>query len=256
MLSLPADAVPRTPRPRKLTLIELQLSVRANTSNKVRARVEPTGVQSTSDNPSSQGEGRATDAGTLWTFSALSTRARTAGQQQRRALRFPALGPVYAKERRDLNGFVVRKAKSYRGDVWAYLTNWGYRTLNDLDGAGFAPPSHADLAELFERRVLERGRTFYPLYSNRGHGISTPDVETMAEAAAAAVLRDWSPDWIREMRERGRRGGQNSKRPPTWTTADLDTLASLEGVTVAEQAAKMGVSMSTIDRMRRALRQR
>ncbi|WP_431072100.1 hypothetical protein [Microbacterium phyllosphaerae] len=275
MSSVPADADPRTPRrvpilyrsddprfggqhpqPRKLTLLEMQRDVSATTSNKVRARVELTGMQSTSDNPSSQGEGRATDAGTLWTFSALSTRARTAGRQQRRALRFPALRPMYAKERRDLNGFVARKAKSYRGDVWAYLTNWGYRTLNDLDGAGFAPPSHADLADLFERRVLERGRTFYPLYSNRGRGISTPDVETMAEAAATAVLRDWSPDWIREMRERGRRGGKKSKRPPTWTNEDLDRLASLEGMTVAEQASEMSVSMSTVDRMRRALRQR
>lgn len=163
---------------------------------------------------------------------------------------------MYAKERRDLNGFVVRKAKSYRGDVWAYLTNWGYRTLNDLDGAGFAPPSHAHLSELFERRVLERGRTFYPLYSNRGHGISTPDVETMAENAATAVLRDWNPEWIREQRERGRRGGKISKRLPEYDDADLDALAALRGLTVAQQAVALSVSPSSIDRMRRALRNR
>ncbi|MGS0560103.1 helix-turn-helix domain-containing protein [Microbacterium aurugineum] len=41
-----------------------------------------------------------------------------------------------------------------------------------------------------------------------------------------------------------------------WTPADLDALAALKGMTVAQQAARLGVSPSTIDRMRRALRER
>lgn len=167
MSMLPADAPRRTPGPRKVTLREMQASVSASPPEKVLAPASEASVSGVDacppSNPSLQGKGRATDEGTLWTFSALATRARAAGRQQRRALRFPSLRPVYAKERRDLDGFVVRKAKSYRGDVWAYLTNWGYRTLNDLDGAGFDPPSHAQLAELFEGRVRERGVTFYPL---------------------------------------------------------------------------------------------
>ncbi|KTS03575.1 hypothetical protein [Microbacterium testaceum] len=161
---------------------------------------------------------------------------------------------VYAKERRDLNGFVTRKAKSYRGDVWRYLTTWGYRTLNDLDGAGYAQPSHDDLADPFERRVRERARTFYPLYSNRGHGISLADVESMADDAAAAVLQDWSPNWILKMRERGATGGRNSPGPgPVWGDDDLDRLAAMDGLTIAQQSITLGVSMSTISRMRRAL---
>lgn len=207
-------------------------------------------------NPSFQGKRRATDEGTLWTYSTLATRARTAGRQQRRALRFPPLRPMYAKERRDLNGFVVRKAKSYRGDVWAYLTNWGYRTLNDLDGVGFAPPSHADLADLFERRVRERAKTYDTYYSNRGHGISDSDVETMADHAATAVLRDWSPEWIREQRERGRRGGQISKRKPSWTDDDLDALAKLAHLPMQARADALGRKLRTTERMWSALRGR
>lgn len=102
----------------------------ANAPDKVRDTGSDVSARRASDNPSFQGKGRATDEGTLWTYSTLATRARTAGRQQRRALRFLPLHRVYAKERRDLNGFVVRKAKSYRSDVWAYLTNWG--NLRDL----------------------------------------------------------------------------------------------------------------------------
>lgn len=227
--------------PRKLTLAEMQATVSAYAA---------------SDNPVFQAEREVPSAGTLWRISALSTRARTNGRIQRTALRFPTLRRVYARERRSADGLLIRKGASYAGDVWRYLSRWGFRTLNDLDGAGFAPPCHDDLAALFERRVLERGKTFYPLYSNRGFGLSTATVEQMADAASTAVLRDWSPTWIREQRERGRRGGQFSKRKPTWTDADLDALAVLEGMTVTEQARTLGVSMSTIDRMRRALRER
>lgn len=263
LLAYPDPTPVSARRPRKLTLGKLTLAEMranldsANTSDKVLAPQRDVSAyahhDTTSDNPSFQGKGRATDAGTLWTFAARATRARTAGRQQRRALRFPALRKVYAKERRDLNGFVTRKGASYAGDIWRYLVTWGYRVLNDLDGDGYLPPSHDDLADLFERRVRERAVTFYPLYSNRGYGISTPDVETIADRAATAVLRDWSPEWIREMRRRGAKGGRTSKRPPSWTD---DALVALDGLTVAEQARTLGRSPSTVDRMRRALRER
>ncbi|MFD7872434.1 hypothetical protein ACFV3I_18270 [Microbacterium sp. NPDC059771] len=164
---------------------------------------------------------------------------------------------MYAKNRYDAEGNLTRNGTSYKGDIWRYLATWGFRTLNDLDGAGYAPPSHEDLADLFERRMRERAKTYDTYYSNRGHGISYADIETMADAAATAVLRDWSPDWIREMRARGATGGRRSKSPgPTWTDDDLDQLASLHGQTKAQQSIALGVSQSTIDRMRRALRER
>lgn len=238
----------------------MQRGVSATTSNKVPAA--ELGVSAnkhegtTSDNPVLPPEERRTDEGTLWTFSSTATRARPTGRSHRKILRFPALRPAYAKNRYDPEGNLTRKGSSYKGDIWRYLATWGFRTLNDLDGAGFAPPSHDDLAAMFERRVHERAKTFDTYYSNRGYGISDSDVEEMAEAAAAAVLRDWSPDWIREQRERGRRGGQISKRAPKWDDDDLDALSHLEGQTVAQQAAHLGVSPSTVDRMRRALRAR
>lgn len=250
MFSVSANAA------RRLTLAEMQRTpVSAyDASSKVLAPVSANGASSSPVFPPRE---RRTDEGTLWRFSTLATRARTAGRSRRKILRFPALRPVYAKNRYGPDGNLTRRGSSYNGDIWRYLTTWGYRTLNDLDSAGFAPPTHDDLTALFERRVRERGKTFYPLYSNRGHGISLADVETMADAAAAAVLRDWSPDWIREMTERGRTGGKNSPGPgPLWTADDLDKLAALDGRTVAQQASALGVSMSTIDRMRRALRQR
>lgn len=211
---------------------------------------------STSDNPVFHRKRRRSLEGVLWPTAMRSTRARTAGRCQRKVLRFPALRRVYARERRDLNGFSVRSAKSYARDIWTYLETWSYRTLNDLDGAGLPLPCAEDLAELFYHRIMARGVTFFPLYSNRGHGISTVDAEKMAHDAARAVLRDWDPEWIRRQRERAARGGRASKRPPTWNDEDLDTLAQLTGQTVAQQAIILGRSPSTVDRMRRALRAR
>ncbi|WP_307374483.1 hypothetical protein [Microbacterium sp. W4I20] len=164
---------------------------------------------------------------------------------------------MYAKSRTDADGNVIRKGASYQGDIWTYLAKWGFRTLNDLDGAGYAPPSHADLAAMFERRVFERAKTYDTYYSNRGHGISMSDVEMMAPAAAEAVLRDWSPDWIRKTREWGAAGGRKSRpSEPAYSDEDLDALVALDGQTKAQQSIALDVSQSTIDRMRRALRSR
>lgn len=261
MISLPGDPQRRTPPPRKLTLREMQASmVSANAPDKVLA-VE-LGVSAyqhhdtAPDNPVLPPKERTTDEGTLWTFSSMATRSRTATWSQRKILRFPPLRPMYAKSRTDADGNVIRQGASYQGDIWRYLSRWGYRTLNDLDGAGYAPPSHDDLADLFERRIRERAKMYDTYYSNRGHGISFADAEIMSDAAATAVLRDWNPEWIREQRERGRRGGKISKRAPMWADDNLDTLASLHGQTKAQQAKHLGVSTSTVDRMRKALRER
>ncbi len=164
---------------------------------------------------------------------------------------------MYAKNRYDSEGNLTRKGTSYKGDIWRYLATWGFRTLNDLDGAGYAPPSHDDLADLFERRMRERATTYDTYYSNRGHGISFGDIETMADAAAASVLRDWSPNWIRKTREWGATGGRKSRpSEPAYSDADLDALAALHGQTKAQQSIALDVSQSTIDRMRKALRDR
>lgn len=258
MLSLPANAPRRTLPPRKLTLHEMQLSVSAyDASNKVLAPEPSVSAYIASRNPVLPPKEREADAGALWTFSSKATRARTAGRSQRKILRFPPLRRMYAKTRHDSEGNVTRKGTSYKGDIWTYLAKWGFRTLNDLDGAGYAPPSHADLSDLFEGRMRERATTYDTYYSNRGHGISYADIEAMANAAATAVLRDWSPDWIRKTREWGATGGRKSRpSEPIYSDADLNALEALKGLTVPQQAVQLGVSHSTVDRMRRALRER
>lgn len=103
-----------------------------------------------------------------------------------------------------------------------------------------------------EQRAPQRLRRTYLDGSRSGQGA----IRSVAVSCARYALTTWSPDYITEMQRLGKLGGQISKRVPSWTEADLDRLATLEGLTVAQQAAQMGFSMSTVDRMRRALRQR
>ncbi|MEV7633615.1 hypothetical protein AB0N64_14545 [Microbacterium sp. NPDC089318] len=81
-------------------------------------------------------------------------------------------------------------------------------------------------------------------------------VERVARNAAAYRLDRWSPDYIAEMQRLGGIGGQRSRRGPTWTDADLDALAALDGLTVDEQAVRLDMRPSMIKRMRRALADR
>jgi hypothetical protein len=187
----------------------------------------------------------------------LATRAHRKGRNERKELRFPTIRLVYAKARTDAaTGEVTRQGRSYYLDVWDYLQAWAFRTLNDLQGQGLAPPTHADLAELFSERITDRGRTFHP-YDGRAPGLSLLVVEEMAAEAASAALRDWTPTY----RERQRRLGQIGRmmardRGATWDDADLDELAKLSGMTTEKQAGALGRSRRTVERMRAALRDR
>ena len=143
-----------------------------------------------------------------------ATRARGTGKNDRKQLRFPTLRRNYARAVVDeQTREVTRQGRSYYGDVWDYLQCWGYRTLNDLLGGGFAPPTHAQLAALFEARIRERGKV-WSKHDGAGVGLDLGTVETMADLAATVVLRDWSEEWIVQRRQAGRPGGRKSKRPP------------------------------------------
>lgn len=106
--------------------------------------------------------------------------------------------------------------------------------------------------EYGEQREPQRLRRTYLDQSRSGKGA----IESVALSSARYALTTWSPDYITEMQRLGSVGGKISKRAPEWDDADLDALEALKGLTVAQQAVQLGVSHSTVDRMRRALRER
>lgn len=144
------------------------------------------------------------------------------------------------------------------------------RVLNDRSRDGLEPPNAYLLFLALERyveqqlwplvyhhdygeqRAPQRLRSTHLDESRSGHGA----IYSVALSTARYALSTWTPDYIHEMQRIGSVGGKISKRVPSWTDADLDALLALEGMTVAQQAVALNVSMSTIDRMRRALRQR
>ena len=217
---------------------------------------------SVSDKASSPGRGNPEpDHAVVSRAANRATQARGAGKDDRKQLRFPTLRRHYARALVDeQTGEVVRPARSYYLDVWTYLQHWGYRTINDLQGDGFAPPSHAQLAALFEARVRERGQT-WSLHDGAGIGLDLGTVETMADLAATAALRDWSEEWISQRREAGRKGGSISRKPATWDTDDLAVLALFARLPSRDAFLQYNAwrskprSRATLYRMRRHLRE-
>lgn len=108
------------------------------------------------------------------------------------------------------------------------------------------------LQDYGEQRDPQRVRRTYLDESRSG----MTAIESVARSCARYALNNWSPDYIMEMQRLGKIGGKIGKRKPSWTADDLDALAALDGLTVPQQAKRMGVSMSSIDRMRRALKDR
>ncbi|MET2012355.1 hypothetical protein ABXJ56_12430 [Microbacterium chocolatum] len=242
--------VDETPtRPRKLTLDEMRASmVSARTSDKRTWVSSKQHESSTSDNPRPSREyeeGQDTSALVANLISARDARG------QRKAMRRP---------------FRRRGQRELFDVVRLHLKRLARRVLNDRCRDGLEPPTEGLLAAALERYL--RDQCWHLLYIQDYGEVREPGrvrrtyldgeraVESVARVSARYALATWTPDYIREMQERGRRGGKTSKRGPMWTDADLDKLAALAGQTVAEQSATLGVSMSTIDRMRRALRAR
>lgn len=245
--TLPADAAHRIPAPRKLTLLEMQESVSANAPDK-RTSVS---AWTASDNP------RPTRAYEEQAIDALVTDlvAARAARGHRKAMRRPSR----------------RRGQSDLFDVVRlHLRRLCRRVLNDRCRDGLEPPQPYLLFLALERyleqqcwhlvyhhdygeqRAPQRLRSTYLDESRTGHGA----IYSVALSAARYALSTWTPDYTHEMQRLGSIGGKIGKRKPMWTDDDLDTLASLAGQTKAQQAKHLGVSTSSIDRMRRALRDR
>lgn len=192
-------------------------------------------------------QGRVLDS-VLIVVSEVSTRQRGSRRGDRRELRFPALRASYGR------------GASYYLKIWSYLQRWGMRTMNDLQGLGLGEPTHAQLVELFEKRVLARAQTWDKTKTQRGTGLEKAVVAELASKAADAVLRDWNRSWIESRRAAGRRGGEASHGGPTGIVgpAAVQQLRRLEesrpGLTRREQCEELGWSGSTLARVARLSR--
>lgn len=146
-----------------------------------------------------------------------------------------------------------------------YLRKLLRRTLNDLAKAGQAIPSARELRDTVEEFIYgEFGKLVYEQVPGDQRASSRRrDLFLDGHDAVIRLVRDvvaytkkrWKPAWITRAVAAGRSGGTKSRRGPTWTDEDLDVLAGLSG-TVKEQAFLLGRSVSTVNRMRRALKER
>jgi hypothetical protein len=232
--------------PRKLTLAEMRASWSTSDKRTLVSANVPESI--TSDNPRPSRAYGEDDVQALVAQLIASRAARGHRKMMRR--------PSRRRGQRDLFD-IVR----------LHLRRLSRRVLNDRCRDGLEPPSEQLLAEALESYVRQQ---LWPLIYHHDYGDqrepnrvrrtylddSRNAVESVARSSAAYALTTWAPEYIQDMQRLGAIGGRISKRKPSWTAADLDRLAALEGRTVAQQAAELGRSRSSIDRMRRALRER
>ncbi|MDT0157249.1 hypothetical protein Q9R19_06375 [Microbacterium sp. ARD32] len=188
---------------------------------------------------------------TRYAHDALPPRGR--GKNARRQLDFPEPKATYPRGRID-PATGERRRGSYSSDVWGFLETWGFRILNDFDSDDIAPPTLDLLSELFADHVTRHANTWHP-YDGRGPRASLriDQAEDMAVSAAEHVLRDWTPDYIKQQRERGHNGGKAGRpRGPTKNTDEnyRRLLRLPRGLTRQQQAKRLKVSTGTIDRLR------
>lgn len=247
------------PDDRRLTLAEMRASMRRRSASD--HEIEPVAANTDgSDKLTRPTPGNGSDKPSLhWetasrVVAANALNARGRGKRHRPALEFPELRRVYARTRTNAKtGEIITKGTSYYGDIWDHLQAWGFRLLNDLHRQGLAHPAHADLADLFREHIMTHGQTWHP-YDGRGPGLGHDAVDHLSDTAATASLRDWDADWNGEHRERSAKGGRNGSRGPTWTPDQLADLQALHGLTVEQQAARLGLNPSKVKRMRAEIR--
>lgn len=186
---------------------------------------------------------------------------RGSGNKSSKRLVFPHLRIAYKRGKTTVahDGKVVQGVgENYGRDIWRFLQRWGFRTLNHLHRAGYAPPDAEALAEVFDDYVTSHAVLHDDIMHRDGGGrgsLGLSKTYGLAQQAAEAALRDWSPDYNAEQAARSAKGGANSKRRPEWVKDPtlLDKLAKLDGKTIPQQAVELRVSPSTIKRMRAVL---
>lgn len=146
-----------------------------------------------------------------------------------------------------------------------HLRRLSRRALNDLAKTGHPEPTLDALAAALAAYVWELcGDLVYMQEQGEAHGSSrelgaqfldgAEAVERVTYSAARYALRTPGEHsrYMRDLQRRASTGGTKSKRKPEWVRDPtlLEKLARHDGKTIPQQAAAMGVSVSTIKRMR------
>lgn len=151
------------------------------------------------------------------------------------------------------------------GRMKFHLRKLARRALNDLSKTGQPIPSCEALADALAAYVWEQ-HTVLVFIREPGEGplgLQGPRwldgdgaVRRVAWSAARYTLEGWTPDYIQQQQARGAKGGRNSRRGPTKTTGSgLARLRELDGLTVAQLAVAMGMSESSVKRLRKQERE-
>lgn len=151
-----------------------------------------------------------------------------------------------------------RKNSSHARLVHSWCIRHGLRALGDLQAAEQlnALPAAAVLASWLVGEALARGGHHFVPNSQRRRsfrGATYAELERLAWDAATWLVENYDRRRLDAAVAGGRKGGQKSKRKPSWTDADLDQLAQLDGMSQNEKSQALGVSVSTLYRMGRAL---
>lgn len=151
-----------------------------------------------------------------------------------------------------------RAARPYADRVYAWLVSEALRYLLLVgQRVGLKLPDAADLAEVLEVRAHESGgdriKSHYDVQRSRAGRrdgwITDLQLSEMCVRAASFALDAYRPGYL----ESARKGGRNSKRPPTYT---VDQLAALDGLSIAQQAEALGCAPATVSRLRKQVRER
>lgn len=144
-------------------------------------------------------------------------------------------------------------ASAWESHVYSLMLSDALRWLNS-DWA-LNDDTHADLTNWLRRRIHSAGLRAGAAWLDRSnadgilHGnLSLHWLDRTASAVASRAMEHWNPTEADRIRAAARKGGQNSKRSPLYSPSDL-----VHG-SVTAQAEALGVSRSTIARLRRQSR--
>lgn len=132
--------------------------------------------------------------------------------------------------------------------VQGWLTVIGGSELRRAEQAGEDLPSSDALADFLFQQALHHGDRYIDFGHKTGNGrLKVGAVEKLVEKQATYLLESFQPAFTRRFTtEQASKGGRKSKR------RTKHSLQGLEGLSIAQQAASLGVSLSTISRLRRA----